>query len=80
MSHFYATIPDSARRTVPTARGHKTTGVKTIAASWNGAIEVELTHVEGKDLFSVRRIPWQGNGKREDIAKGELCGSERGAA
>ena len=56
-----------------TARGtQRTTGVRTIAASWNGAIEVELTHVDGKDLFSVRRIPWQGNGEREDLAKGEL--------
>jgi len=72
MSHFYATIPESARKHTLTARGHKTTGVRTIAASWNGAIEVELTHVDGKDLFSVRRIPWQGKGRREDLAKGEL--------
>jgi len=27
MSHFYGSIPTSARKTVPTARGHKSTGV-----------------------------------------------------
>ncbi len=72
MSHYYATIPQSGRKTTPTARGHKTTGLATIAASYKGAISVELRHVNGKDLFTVSRIPWQGVGERQVIAEGEL--------
>ena len=72
MSHYYATIPTSGRKTTPTARGHKTTGLATIAASYKGAIRVELRHVDGKDLFTVNRIPWQGAGPSEVIAEGEL--------
>jgi hypothetical protein len=72
MSHYYATIPQSGRKTTPTARGHKTTGLATIAASYKGAIRVELRHVDGKDLFTVNRIPWKGAGPSEVIAEGEL--------
>ncbi len=72
MSHFYATIPTSARRTTLTARGHKTTGLGTVAASYKGAISVELQHVNGKDVFTVSRIPWQGVGEHQVIAEGEL--------
>ena len=42
MSHYYAQIPQSAKGTVPTARGHKTTGIVTQAACAEGAIEVRL--------------------------------------
>ncbi len=31
MSHFYGQITRSARKTMPTARGHKTTGLETRA-------------------------------------------------
>ena len=72
MSHYYGTIPQSGRRTVPTARGHKTTGLATIAASYKGAIKVELEHIDGVDKFTVTRIPWQGVGEREVLAEGQL--------
>ena len=72
MSHFYATIPTSARRTTLTARGHKTTGLATIAASYKGAIRVELEHIDGKDIYTVTRVPWQGAGIHKVIAEGEL--------
>jgi len=38
MSHFYGSITESARKTVPTARGHKTTGLTVEAASWAGKV------------------------------------------
>jgi len=74
MSHFYATIPTSARKTVPTARGHKSTGVQTIGASWRGAISVDLWHDadEDKDKFVVTMIPWKGAGDYKTLARGTV--------
>lgn len=80
MSHYYAQIPQSARRTVPTARGHKSTGITVQAACAEGAIEVRLYHEDGKDYFEVERIPWsysgESRGRKELLAKGELEASE----
>ena len=55
MSHFYGQITRSARKTMPTARGHKTTGLETRARSWQGDIRDVLNHDDktGKDTFSV---------------------------
>ena len=74
MSHFYATIPTSARKTVPTARGHKSTGIGTIGASYSGAIDVYLWHDEesGLDKFRVAMIPWHGAGDHKVLARGTV--------
>ena len=40
MSHFYAKITESARSTVPTARGHHS--IETLTQSWNGQIRVRM--------------------------------------
>lgn len=72
MSHFYATIPVSARKTVPTACGHKFTGINTVAASWAGSIRVRLWHDEdtGLNMFEVTQAPWHGHGVSHCIAHG----------
>ena len=72
MSHFYAAIPISARRTVATARGHKATGISTYAASWAGKIETRLWHDEktGQDCFDVVMLPHEGAGQSGIIAFG----------
>ena len=74
MSHFYAKIPTSARKTVPSARGHKSTGVQTIGASWRGAISVDLWYDadEDKDRFVVTMIPWKGAGDYKTLARGTV--------
>jgi len=74
MSHFYATIPISARKTVASARGHKNTGLVTRAASWQGAIEVELYHDDETDLdgFVIRQVPHMGQGISEILGRGIL--------
>ncbi len=74
MSHFYAKIPNSARKNAATARGHKNTGITTQAASYAGAIEVDVWHNSetGKDEFRVCQILWHGGGIREEIASGVL--------
>ncbi len=44
MSHFYAKIVKSGRKTIPTARGHKSTGIQTLTQSYNGQIRVRMWH------------------------------------
>jgi hypothetical protein len=70
MSKFYGTINESARRTVPTARGHHSIG--TIAASWEGCIKVRLwqDEVTGDICYRVEQSPWHGKGIRQTIADG----------
>ena len=74
MAHFYASIPTSARRTVPTARGHKSTGIETRAASWAGAVEVYVWHdtETGEDKFRVSQVPHHGKGINRDVASGVI--------
>lgn len=59
MSHFYGVISQSARKTMPTARAHKTTGLVTRAQSWSGEIVTVLYYDEKtkKDMFKVQRMP-----------------------
>ena len=59
MSHFYATIPTSTRKTTPTAQGSGHTGITTQAASWKGCIQTRLYEYKGRDWFEVSMIPWK---------------------
>jgi hypothetical protein len=70
MSHFYGTIKGS--RGEATRCGSKGSGVSTVAASWGGAIKVVIWHDEttGEDKFTVRQIPWQGQGVGQLLASG----------
>ena len=72
MSHFYAAIPTSARRTMPTARGHKSTGIATYAASWAGRVRTYIWHDEetGEDRFEVCLTSHAGKGDTGPIASG----------
>jgi hypothetical protein len=74
MSHFYGSIPYSARKTIPTARGHKSTGLKTKAASWAGAIQTDVFHDDetGKDMFIVRQVLHHGAGIEKIIFEGVI--------
>ena len=64
MSHFYGVISNSARKTIPTARAHKTTGLTTNAQSWEGQIVTQLYYDEEakKDAFRVWRYPHASSG------------------
>ena len=72
MSHFYATIPTSGRKTIPSARGHKSTGIETIGASWKGGILTSLWHDAETDLdmFEVEMIQHHGVGDSKILARG----------
>jgi hypothetical protein len=78
MAHFYGMISRSARKHQATARGHSTTGLATIAASWQGAVEVTLSYDQEtkKDYFKVSLIPWHGSGTDFLLAEGPVDGSK----
>jgi hypothetical protein len=79
MSDLYARIPTSARKTVPTARGFKSTGIEAEVCSWEGKIvsKIEwkkwmeedgtMTH---KFIFEVRMEPHHGTGDSLLLATG----------
>lgn len=62
MSHFYGTIRGG--RGEATRCGHKTTGLVTNAAGYNGAVRTRIWYDEetGQDRFRVTLVPWHGSG------------------
>ena len=56
MSHFYARIPTSARRTIATARGHKSTGIAAEVLTAEGGVRVTIRHRNGRDIVTVERV------------------------
>ena len=73
MSHFYGSIPTSARKTIPTARGHAATGLTVKAASYQGAIQVRLcVNKDGVDRYCVEQVPHLGKGKYKKLCFGTI--------
>lgn len=71
MSHFYGTL--KGQRGEATRTGSKQSGLTTTAASWAGAIEVELyTDEQGRDCYRVVQKPWQGKGVSQPLVGGVL--------
>ncbi len=72
MSHFYAQIPTSARKTIASARGHKSTGIGVNAASWAGCVSTRLWHdaETDSDRFEITMEAWNGVGDRMLVASG----------
>jgi hypothetical protein len=75
MAEFYGKLTGTGRPPVSRA-GHRNHGLTTIAASWEGAIQVTLSHnyKTGQNEFNIQMIPWHGHGKYIDLAKGQLNG------
>jgi len=74
MSHFYGSITESARRTIPTARGHKSSGLVVEAASWKGKIVTRVWHNDEHDcdMFEVTQSTLHGAGVYEILASGVI--------
>lgn len=70
MSHFYGSLKGG--RGEVTRTGHKTSGIETYAATWNGAIRVVVywSELDKCDKFRVERTTWQGKGDYTAIANG----------
>ena len=66
MSKLYATIPTSARRTVPTARGHEI--VETVVRNWGHSVSTSIRNCGGGDADRlVITITDLRTGKSKDI-------------
>lgn len=59
MAHFYG-ILEGGRGEV-TRCGTKGSGLRTIAASWQGCVVVDLYEKDGTDYATVRLRPWKGS-------------------
>lgn len=72
MSHFYGVI--QGRGKDKTLQSTKKTGLCVYAASYAGAIQVDLIYDEktGKDKVIIEQIPWKGAGKQRILYKGIL--------
>ena len=72
MSHFYGIVDGRRQKSQATRRGFKDSGLRTIAASWEGAVDVTLWHQDGEDWCEVSLIPWHGNGTTHRIYCGPV--------
>jgi len=74
MSHFYASITESTRRTPATAGGLKTTGLKLWAGSYDGVVSLEIWHDKetGQDCFIISQQdhPQSGGAHKKELANG----------
>ena len=72
MAHFYGTLKGT--RGEATRCGGKGSGLVTYAASWEGAVRVDLSHdpVTGRDRARVTLTPWQGRGTERLLYDGPI--------
>jgi hypothetical protein len=73
MAHFYGTVNGRAH-TQASRLGTRNSGLRTVAASWHGAVAVDLYERDGCDFAQVSLIPWQGNGTTRVIYDGPVSG------
>ena len=76
MAHFYGAVQGSRSET--SRLGSKKSGLSTVAASWQGAVEVYIYYDEttGKDIASVFLSPWHGKGISQNLYVGPVGGGE----
>ena len=76
MSHFYGKV--IGNRGPATRGGSKNSGYISQAASWEGAVEVNLFYNEEyeEDWAIVKLIPWQGNGSSITLYTGPVSGRD----
>jgi len=72
MAHFYGTL--KGQRGEAARLGTKLSGLKTIAASRQGAVRVYLWEKDGRDWCEVALIPWQGRGVQRLLYYGAIDG------
>ena len=72
MAQFYGIVQgDTAKAT---RCGTKDSGLATITASWQGAVNVDLYHLKGVDMVTVCLVPWHGKGKNKQLYHGPVSG------
>jgi hypothetical protein len=72
VAHFYGTVQGA--RGEASRLGNKASGLQAIAASYSGAVEVELQHRDGVDYARVCLRPWMGEGVDRVLFDGPVSG------
>lgn len=72
MAHFYGELQGS--RGEATRLGSKASGLRTLAASYQGAVSVRLYERNGVDYAAVSLVPHHGLGTRRTLYDGPVSG------
>jgi hypothetical protein len=72
MAHFYGKV--KGQRGEATRLGGAKNGLQTTAASYAGAVKVDLFVRDGVDYAEVSLIPWLGHGTRKVLYRGPVSG------
>jgi hypothetical protein len=72
MAHFLGTIQGC--RGEASRLGGKGSGLRSVAASWEGSVRVYLTSNNDVDWATVRLEPWQGSGRSVLLYDGPVSG------
>jgi hypothetical protein len=70
MAHFYGTLKGARGET--TRCGTRTSGMDAVAASWQGAVHVDLYEKDGTDFARVSLRQWHGRGESHPLYHGEV--------
>lgn len=73
MAHFYGTV--SGTKGSASRLGSRKGGLVAVAASWSGAVRVELYDLDGVDMARVALVPWQGKGVSRVLWEGPVSGA-----
>lgn len=75
MAHFYGTLQGA--RGEASRLGHASSGLQTVAASWQGAVKTSLYERDGVDMARVELMPWRGQGCSRTIYDGPVSGADQ---
>ncbi len=72
MAHFYGVVQGNRQAT--SRLGSKQSGMSATAASWDGAVRVNIhfDEAEGVNKYTVSQIPWHGKGVEQVLATGTI--------
>jgi hypothetical protein len=75
VAHFTGSTRGSSK-SAASRSGTKASGLRSVAASWQGAVEVVLRYdaEKGVDMACVRLIPWNGEGSTVTLYDGPVSG------
>lgn len=72
MAHYYGTIQGNKGKV--SRVGTKASGLIAYAASWEGAVRVEVYRKDERDHAYVALVPWHGNGTSRVLYDGPVSG------
>lgn len=72
MAHFIGTVKGT--RGEASRLGSKASNMRTVAASWQGAVETMLYEENGIDMARVSLMQWHGHGSSRVLYEGPVSG------